>query len=280
MINRHPKAGVIGWPIEHSLSPYIHRFWLEQYSIEGQYLPIAVKPNNLENFLRGLHENDWCGVNITLPHKRAAMKIVDDIDSNAQRVGAINTIIVQKDGSLKGTNTDGHGFLNNLRDYQPTWDAKGGPVVVLGAGGAARSIVAALIDSGSPEVRLVNRSRGKAERLSDDLNGRIKVYNWSDRSKVLMDARLLVNTTSLGMLGQSPLTIDLKNLPEHAIVNDIVYTPITTDLLRNAQKREIKTVDGLGMLLHQACFGFSAWYGVDPGVSISLRTHILNMMKN
>ena len=279
MINQTLKAGVIGWPISHSLSPYLHRFWLKEHSVHGEYLPVAVNVEKLEEFLKGLADNGWRGINITLPHKQAAMEFVDDLDPTARRIGAINTIIVKPNGSLKGTNTDGYGFLKNLQGFQSEWEVVDEPVVVLGAGGAARAVLIALIESGSSEIRLVNRNQIRAEDLAAEFNGPISVYNWSDRSAILSEARLLVNTTSLGMTGQAPLKIDLKKLPLRAVVNDIVYTPLETELLKNARRRGNRTVDGLGMLLHQARVGFSAWFGVDPEVSNSLRTHVLNAMK-
>jgi shikimate dehydrogenase len=279
MINQTLKAGVIGWPISHSLSPYLHRFWLKEHSVHGEYLPVAVNAEKLEEFLKGLADNGWRGINITLPHKQAAMEFVDDLDPTARRIGAINTIIVKPNGSLKGTNTDGYGFLKNLQGFQSEWEVVDEPVVVLGAGGAARAVLIALIESGSSEIRLVNRNQIRAEDLAAEFNGPISVYNWSDRSAILSEARLLVNTTSLGMTGQAPLKIDLKKLPLRAVVNDIVYTPLETELLKNARLRGNRTVDGLGMLLHQARVGFSAWFGVDPEVSSSLRTHVLNAMK-
>jgi shikimate dehydrogenase len=279
MINQTLKAGVIGWPINHSLSPFLHRFWLKEHSIQGEYLPLAVSSEKLEGFIRGLAENGWCGINVTLPHKQAALELVDDLDPIARRIGAINTIVVMGDGSLKGINTDGYGFFKNLQEFQSEWEASDKPVVVLGAGGAARAVLMALIESGSSEIRLVNRNQSRAKNLAAEFNGPIRVYNWSDRSAILSEARLLVNTTSLGMRGQAPLKIDLKNLPLRAVVNDIVYTPIETELLKNAERRGNRTVDGLGMLLHQARVGFSAWFGVDPSVSSALRAHVLNAMK-
>jgi shikimate dehydrogenase len=279
MKNKTLKAGVIGWPISHSLSPYLHRFWLNEHSVQGEYLPLAVSSKHLKEFLKGLADNGWRGINITLPHKQAAAELVDDLDPIARQIGAINTIIVKKDGSLKGTNTDGYGFLKNLQTAQSEWKANDQPDVVLGAGGAARAILMALIESGSSEIRLVNRNKTRAENVAAEFNGPIKVYSWSERSSVLSEARLLVNTTSLGMTGQAPLKINLQALPSTAVVNDIVYTPIETELLKNAQRRGNRTVDGLGMLLHQARVGFAAWFGVDPQVSSALRTHVLNAMK-
>ena len=274
------KAGVIGWPINHSLSPCLHRFWIEECLIQGEYVPLAVNPKNLKSFLQKLADNGWRGINITLPHKEAAMEFMDHLDLNATRVGAINTVVVEKDGSLKGLNTDGYGFIESLQSSQPEWRENRGPIVVLGAGGAARSVLVALVESGALEIRLINRNNVRAEKVAEDLNGPIKVYKWSDRSKVLSEAQLLVNTTSLGMVGQPSLKISLKNLPVDAIVYDAVYAPITTELLRSAQQRGNRIVDGLGMLLHQARFGFAAWFGVEPKVSRALREHVLNEMKS
>ena len=272
------KAGVIGWPISHSLSPCLHRFWLKKYSVHGEYLPIAVSSERLKEFIKGLADDGWSGINITLPHKQAAIEWVDEIDPIAMRIGAINTIIVKNDGSLKGTNTDGYGFIKNLQEFQLEWTTSNQPVVVLGAGGAARAILVALIESGTSEIRLVNRNQTRAENLAAEFKAPIRVYNWSERSVILSDARLLVNTTSLGMVGQPPLKINLKNLPVKAVVNDIVYAPIEKKKKKNAKQRGNRTVDGLGMLLHQARVGFAAWFGVDPQVSVALRTHVLNVM--
>ena len=278
MRNQDLKAGVIGWPINHSLSPCLHKFWIKECSIPGEYVPLAVSPKNLKFFLESLADNGFCGINVTLPHKQTAMEIMDHLDPNAMRVGAINTVIVKKDGSLQGINTDGYGFLKNVQNYQPNWSAKTGPIAVLGAGGAARAVLATLVESGAIEIRLANRNNVRAEKLADDFNGPIKVHKWSERSDMLSDAQMLVNTTSLGMVGQAPLKISLKKLPVNAVVNDIVYTPINTELLQSARQRGNTIVDGLGMLLHQAQFGFSAWFGVEPQVSGALREHVLNEM--
>lgn len=280
MINRMLKAGVVGWPISHSLSPTIHKYWLQQASICGDYIPQAIEPHNLKNFLYQLSEKGWCGVNVTLPHKRAALEYVDHLDLSAEKTGAVNTIIVQKDGSLKGINTDGYGFLKNLQQYYPDCLVNGEPVVVLGAGGAARAILTTLIENGSSDIRLVNRDQSKAEYLASEFNNKIDVYSWSDRSIILTEVKLLINTTSLGMIGQEPLEINLSNLPGTAVVYDIVYSPLETDLLRNAKQRGNETVDGLGMLLHQAQLGFYKWFGVSPEVSSDLRAHVINAMKN
>jgi len=279
MTNKVLKAGVVGWPINHSLSPIIHKHWLAEYSIQGEYIPVAIEPENLKGFLCELSDNGWKGLNVTLPHKIAAMKAVDKLDLNAEQVGAVNTITVQPDGTLRGSNTDGYGFLKNLQQEHSDWPTDR-PVIVLGAGGAARAILVMLVEKGSSEIRLVNRDKSKAEYLANEISDNITVYGWSDRSLVLNDAGLLVNTTCLGMTGQKPLEIDLKRLPQNAVVNDIVYNPIETDLLRIAKQRGNRVVDGLGMLLHQACFGFSEWFGVNPKVTEGLRNKVLNAMKS
>jgi shikimate dehydrogenase len=272
------KAGVIGWPIDHSLSPHLHGFWLDQYAIDGEYLPFAVEPNNLESFLRGLAENGRRGTNVTLPHKQATLEIVDHVDDNARRIGAVNTVVVQDDGSLHGSNTDAFGFLENLKNQVPNWQASAGPAVVLGAGGAARAILVALQESGVPEIKLLNRTKSRSQELAAELGGIIEVYDWEGRADVISDAATLVNTTSLGMKGQSPLEINLAKLPETALVNDIVYTPLETGLLKNAKQRGNPAVDGLGMLLHQARPGFAAWFGMEPEVTDALRDHVLKAM--
>ena len=272
------KAGVIGWPIDHSLSPHLHRFWLQENNIDGVYEPFAVEPENLAAYLRSLAEQGRLGSNVTLPHKEATLMLVDDADDQARKIGAVNTVVVQKDGSLHGSNTDAYGFLENLKDHQPHWQAGAGPAVVLGAGGAARAILVALQEAGAPEIRLLNRTKARAEELANDLGGTIKVADWDNRAGALADAATLVNTTSLGMKGQPELEIDLANLPETALVTDIVYTPLETDLLKNAKARGNPTVDGLGMLLHQARPGFAAWFGIEPEVSGELRNHIISVM--
>jgi len=272
------KAGVIGWPIDHSLSPHLHRFWLQEYNIDGVNEPFAVEPENLAAYLRSLAEQGRLGSNVTLPHKEATLMLVDDADDQARKIGAVNTVVVQKDGSLHGSNTDAYGFLENLKDHQPHWQAGAGPAVVLGAGGAARAILVALQEAGAPEIRLLNRTKARAEELANDLGGTIKVADWDNRAGALADAATLVNTTSLGMKGQPELEIDLANLPETALVTDIVYTPLETDLLKNAKARGNPTVDGLGMLLHQARPGFAAWFGIEPEVSGELRNHIISVM--
>ena len=269
------QAGVIGWPVSHSLSSRLHGFWLKELGIDGTYSALAVAPDGLENSLRSLPERGFAGVNLTLPHKEAAATIVDTMDSVANRIGAVNTIVVGADGNLAGSNTDGYGFIENLKSSAPEWTADNKSAVILGAGGAARAIIAALLDAGLKELRLVNRTLSRAESLKDDIGGAIIVVPWADRTKVLEGAGLLVNTTTLGMTNEEPLEIDLSPLPAKAVVTDIVYAPLTTPLLKDAAGRGNLTVDGLGMLLHQARPGFDQWFGAEPVVTDALRAHVL-----
>lgn len=271
-------AGVMGWPVAHSLSPALHGHWLDSLGIDGAYLPLAVAPENFAQVLAALPKMGFRGVNVTVPHKEAALAAVDETDALARRIGAVNTVVVCDDGKLTGTNTDGFGFLENLNAGAPEWDAGAGPAVVLGAGGAARAVAVALIDAGAPEIVLVNRTRERAEKIAADLGGPLKVHDWDDRAAVLKDTNLLVNTTTLGMTGKAPLDLSLDTLPGTALVNDIVYAPLETDLLAAARARGNPAVDGLGMLLHQARPGFEAWFGAAPEVTPDLRARILDTL--
>jgi shikimate dehydrogenase len=268
-------AGVMGWPVEHSLSPRLHGYWLEQHGIDGAYVPLAVAPADLPTALTALPALGFRGVNLTLPHKEQALDLCQEVDDLARRIGAVNTIVV-RDGRLFGSNSDAFGFLENLKDGAPDWRAEAAPAVVLGAGGASRAVVAALADAGAPEVRLVNRTRERAEALATALGGALSVYDWDRREAALAEAGLLVNTTTLGMAGQPPLDLDLGALPVEAVVTDIVYAPLMTPLLQAARTRGNPLVDGLGMLLHQARPGFEAWFGVRPEVTPGLRDFVLS----
>jgi shikimate dehydrogenase len=277
---RAALAGVMGWPVGHSLSPRLHGFWLRQHRIDGAYVALAVAPGRLEQALLALPAMGFRGVNLTIPHKEPALALVDRITATASRVGAVNTVIVEQDGLL-GENTDGYGFMASLLAGAPGWQASAGPAVLLGAGGAARAIAVALIDAGAPELRLVNRTLARAEALAGklaDIAGAhgtaLTAVPWQDEN-ALAGAALLVNTTSLGMTGQPPLAIDLAALPTKALVTDIVYNPLETRLLAAARARGHPVVDGLGMLLHQARPGFRAWFGADPEVSDALRATVL-----
>jgi shikimate dehydrogenase len=268
------KAGVMGWPVEHSRSPVLHGHWLEKYAVDGAYVPMAVKPENLAAALRALPILGFAGCNLTIPHKEAALAIVDRVDPVARRIGAVNTIVVAPDGSLEGRNTDGFGFLAALRAGAPGWTPRG-PVTVLGAGGAARSILVALLDAGLAEIRLVNRTLPRATALASELGAAITALPWESRHDALAGAALLVNTTSQGMVGEAPLDLSLDRLATDAVVSDIVYVPLETPLLAAARRRGNRTVDGLGMLLHQARAGFAAWFGIEPEVTPALREAVL-----
>jgi shikimate dehydrogenase len=274
-------AGIMGWPVTHSRSPALHNFWIDEHGIDGAYVPLPVPPEHLAQALRALPALGFRGCNLTLPHKQAALAIVDHVDPLARRIGAMNTVIVAPDGSLEGRNTDVFGFRENLRERAPDWKASAGPAVVLGAGGAARAIVAALTEARVKEIRLVNRTLARAERLADDLTTpatRITIHPWSDRDAAQRDAGLLINTTSLGMTGEPELDIDLAPLPKHAVVVDIVYVPLGTALLAAARQRGHPTVDGLGMLLHQGRPGFEAWFGRPVQVTRELRAAVMTTL--
>jgi shikimate dehydrogenase len=267
-------AGVIGWPVDHSRSPRLQNYWLARHKIDGAYVPLAVAPDRLEAAVRGLLALGFAGANVTIPHKEAVIPFLDAIDPAAARIGAVNTIVVQ-DGRLHGSNTDGFGFLENLKAGAPTWRADAGPVAVVGAGGAAKAVAWALIDAGVPALRIVNRTRARADALAQALGSTASVVDWSARAEALREAALVVNTTALGMTGQPALDLDLTDLPAAAVVNDIVYQPAETPLLAAARARGNLAVEGIGMLLHQARPGFRAWFGVDPAVDADLRQHVL-----
>lgn len=268
-------AGVIGWPVDHSKSPRVHGYWLARLGIDGAYIPLPVRPEDLSAALEALPKLGFQGANVTVPHKEAAAALCGELEPHAARLGAVNTLKVTASG-LRGANTDGLGFLNNLFHGAPDWRPENGPAVVLGAGGAARAVVVALLDAGAPHIRILNRTREKAEAIAGEFGHRIEVVGWGDWARALPGAGLLVNTTSLGMAGQPTLSIDLSHLPPHALVNDIVYKPLRTDLLAAARARGNPAVDGLGMLLHQAVPGFETWFGVRPEVSDDLRAFVLD----
>ena len=261
----------MGWPVAHSRSPAIHGHWIAQYGLNGAYVQLPVQPAQLEQALRALPVLGFAGCNLTIPHKVAALSVLDEVDALARRIGAVNTVVVLPDGRLRGTNTDAFGYIESLREAQPAWQASAGPAVVLGAGGAARAVVCALLDAGSPLVRLCNRSLANAQVLAQEFGPQVQACEWPTRSAVLADANLLVNTTNLGMHGQDALDINLDALPVHALVSDIVYVPRITPLLAAAAARGNPCAEGLGMLLHQARAGFAAWFGHMPEMSAGLR---------
>jgi shikimate dehydrogenase len=270
-------AGIMGWPVAHSRSPLLHGFWLEETGVDGAYVPLPVRPEHVAEALRALPILGFRGCNLTIPHKQLALSVADRIEPLARRIGAANTIIVAPDGTLEARNTDVFGFRENLRESVPNWDPASGPAVVLGAGGSARAITAALVDAGVAEIRVVNRTLSRAEALARDLASpatRISIHPWREASRVQREAGLLVNTTSLGMTAEPPLFLDISQLPLSAPVVDIVYVPLETDLLVSARKRGHAAVDGLGMLLHQGRPGFEAWFGAPVRVTPELRASI------
>ncbi|WP_374440042.1 shikimate dehydrogenase [Stella sp.] len=267
-------AGVMGWPVSHSRSPRLHGYWLQQYGIDGAYVPLAVRPERVQEAVRALPVLGFAGCNLTVPHKELVLPALDRIDDLARRIGAVNTVVVSADGALEGTNTDAFGFLESLREAAPEWSAAAGPAAIVGAGGAVRAIVAALQDVGVRDIRIANRTRARAEALAADLGG-ITVVDWADRRAALDGVGLLVNGTTQGMTGEPPLDLDLTLLPRSAVVADIVYVPLVTPLLAAAAARGNRTVDGLGMLLHQARPGFERWFGRAPEVTADLRRIVL-----
>jgi shikimate dehydrogenase len=267
-------AGVMGFPIMHSRSPAIHNYWLAEYGMLGHYAPLAIKPEGLEKALRALHPLGFAGVNLTIPLKELALPMLDEVDPVAQAIGAVNCVVVGDDGRLRGFNYDAFGYVESLREAAPDWRANQGPAVVLGAGGAARAILAGLLAEGAPEIRLANRTPERAQQLATEFGARVRAIAWDEREEALAGAALLVNTTSMGMTGQPPLEIALDDLPAGALVSDIVYAPLETDLLARAKRRGGRAVDGLGMLLHQARPAFRDWFGPMPKVTPELRRKI------
>lgn len=268
------KAAVIGWPIEHSKSPIIHGYWLEHYGINGRYEKIAVEPDTLQQRFQEFVQAGYRGWNVTLPHKEDAYALMDHLDDTARRMKAVNTVVVGKNGALIGYNTDGYGFITNLIETCPEWRAEACTALVLGAGGAARAAVDALVQKSVPKIYIMNRTRAKAEAFVHDFateTTEIIVADWDDYAFPFSDVTLLVNTTSLGMTGQPALFLDVvSGLPDSAIVYDLVYVPLYTDLLTQAKARGLQCVTGIGMLLHQAVPGFEHWFGTKPDMTDAL----------
>jgi shikimate dehydrogenase len=267
-------AGVMGWPVAHTRSPAIHNHWIAQYGLRGAYVQLPVQPDRLETAIRGLTALGFAGCNVTVPHKVSAMHFMDELHPTARRVAAINTIVVQPDGRLLGMNNDGAGYIQSLRDADPSWRGDAGPTLVLGAGGAARAIVVALLDEGVPELRITNRTLERAQELAKDFGNRVTVVPWVQRNEAMAGASLLVNTTTLGMHGQAPLDVALDALPQAAMVSDAIYIPLETPLLAQARLRGHRTVNGLGMLLNQARPAFQSWFGVLPEITPELRAAV------
>ncbi len=268
-------AAVVGWPVGHSISPRLHGYWLDHHGIDGAYVPLAVRPDDLADAMRLLPRIGFVGFNVTVPHKQAVMALVDEADPEALAIGAVNTVIVEADGRLKGKNTDAFGFLQGLRSGHPDWDPGQGPVAVIGAGGASRAVCAALLGAGVSDVRLVNRTGARAEAVAHDFGDAVTCIAWERRGEALEGVALVVNTTTQGMTGEPPLVIDLAPLPAAAAVMDIVYAPLETPLLADARARGNRVIDGLGMLLHQGRPGFATWFGAEPEVTEELRHDIL-----
>ena len=269
--DRFLLAGLMGWPVMHSRSPKLHNYWLARHGLAGTYVPLAIRAENLRAALRALPALGFSGCNLTIPHKEAALDIVDQVDPLARRIGAMNCVVVGPDGSLAGYNYDAFGFIESIREAHPAWRADAGPIIVIGAGGSARAVLVSLIDEGAREVRLVNRTPERAQALAQELGGPVKAVAWSDRQLALEGAAMLVHTTNQGMVGEPPLELALDQLPTSALVCDIVYIPRETPLLAAARRRGNPTVDGLGMLLHQARPAFRAWTGIMPDVTPELR---------
>ncbi len=274
-MTRIPLAAVIGSPIAHSKSPRVHGYWLRNYGIAGHYIPIDLPTDKFHDALRMMPHMGFVGANVTIPYKERAMEVADVVTDRAAIIGAANTLIFRQDGRIIADNTDGYGFIENIRAALPAWQPQDGPALVLGAGGAARAIVNALLEAGVPELLLTNRTRNRADRLREDFGKRIRVFDWVKAGNLMEEATTVVNTTSLGMTGKQELRVPLDGLRPGTVVNDLVYAPLETRLLREARDLGCHTVDGLGMLLHQAVPGFERWFGKRPEVTQALRQAVL-----
>ena len=272
---RIPLAGVIGSPIAHSRSPALHGYWLQRYGLKGFYIPMDVAQADLAQVLRTLPLMGFVGLNVTIPHKETVLALADIVTDRAALIGAANTLIFRKDGSIHADNTDGAGFIANLRQNAPHWQPQAGPAAVFGAGGAARAVIAALIEVGVPEIRLANRTRARAEALRADFGAKVVVHDWVQAGNMLEGVATVVNTTALGMVGKPDFRVPLDALDRHAVVTDLVYTPLKTALLIEAEELGCTVVDGLGMLLHQAAPGFERWFGQRPEVDEATRQAVL-----
>ena len=268
-------AGVIGWPIAHSRSPRLHGTWLRRHGVSGNYVPIALRVEDFDEGLRSLPRLGFRGVNVTIPHKERALALATSVTDRAALIGAANTVSFGPGGEIRADNTDGYGFIANLRQSAPQWRASAGPALVLGAGGAARAVVSALLTEGAPEVRLANRYRSRAELLREHFGARVVVVDWARAEEAVDGAATIVNTTSMGMAGRPDLSLRLDAAPPGALACDIVYEPLMTGFLLHARDCGLVVVDGLGMLLHQAVPGFEAWFDLRPEVDEALRAAVL-----
>lgn len=273
---RLPLAGVIGSPIAHSRSPALHGYWLRRYGIKGHYIPMDIAQADLAEALRLLPRLGFVGLNVTIPHKETILGLADIVTDRAALIGAANTLIFRKDGRIHADNTDGAGFIANLRQNAPQWNPPAGPAVVFGAGGAARAVVAALIEVGVPEIRLANRTRPRAEVFRSDFGAKVTVHDWIQAGNMLEGATTVVNTTSLGMTGKPEFRVPLDAMEPGALATDLVYTPLRTQFLIEAEAAGATIVDGLGMLLHQAAPGFERWFGHRPEVDEATRQAVLS----
>lgn len=274
-VKNPPLAGVVGWPIGHSKSPLIHGTWLRQHGINGHYVPLGIRPENFETAIRTLPRLGFKGVNVTIPYKEAILNIASQVSDRASLIGAANTVTFGPNGEINVDNTDGYGFQQNILQYCPDWRADHGPALVLGAGGASRAVLSALVTDGAKEIRLANRTKHRAEILKDQFGAKVTVVDWNKISDATEGCATIVNTTSLGMIGQPELKIRLDRAPQTATVIDIVYTPVETDLLLQAKTHGMRIVDGVGMLLHQAVPGFRYWFEARPEVTSELRNLVL-----
>jgi len=276
MTERVPLAGVIGSPIAHSQSPKLHGHWLKTYRIAGHYVPLDIGTDDLEDAIKLLPKMGFVTVNVTIPHKERILSIADLVTDRAALIGAANTLIFRKDGKVHADNTDGYGFIENIRQTLPDWLPSSGPAAVFGAGGAARAVLVSLLEVGVPEIRLTNRTRSRAEALRAEFGNKITVVDWVQAGNMVDGAVTVVNASSLGMTGKGEFRVPLDALSPSTLVTDIVYTPLKTKLLETAERIGCPTVDGLGMLLHQAVPGFEKWFGQRPVVDTSLRRLILD----
>ena len=271
-----PVVAVLGYPIHHSKSPKMHGYWLDQAEVLGYYVPLEIHPDNFEEALKNMPKLGFRGANVTIPHKERALEIADVVSERAQRIGAANTLYFDVDGKIHADNTDGYGFITNLKKGAPEWNAKAGPALVLGAGGAARAILDALITEETPKIFLTNRTKERAQDLAREFGNGIEVLDWDNKNSALSEVKTLINTTSLGMNGEGDLGLDFSQLTSAMTVTDIVYTPLETDLLKHAKQHGCTCVDGLGMLIYQGVPGFSNWFGVNPDVTDELRELLLS----
>ena len=277
--NEFILAGVMGWPVAQSRSPILHNYWIQKYNLNGRYVPLPVEPERLAEAVRGLRALGFRGCNVTMPHKVNIMALLDSVTDTARRIGAINTVVVGEDGKLSGTNNDGNGYFYNLLDVAPGFKPDAGPIAILGAGGAARAVLVALVERGAKEIRLINRTFERAEAIAKEFGAAVRALPWERRSDASGDVVLLTNATNQGMTGKPALDISLDRLPRQTLVSDLIYVPPETPFLTTARQRGNVTVNGLGMLLHQARPAFKAWFGVMPDITPDLRATVETTFK-